>query len=43
VLAARTMFLLVWPRPVWRARTLGMIETVLGAGFVLTVAWAWRA
>ncbi len=43
VLGARTMFLLVWPRPVWRARTLGMIEPVLGAGFVLTVAWAWRA
>ena len=43
VLAARTMFLLVWPRPVWRARTLGMIETVLGVGFVLAVAWAWRA
>lgn len=42
-LAGRTMFLLVWPRPAWRARTLGMIETVLGVGFVLSVAWAWRA
>ncbi len=43
LLAARTLALLVWPRPAWRARTLGMIETVLGIGFVLTAALAWRA
>jgi hypothetical protein len=43
VLAVRTAALLVWPRPILRARTLGMIETVLGLGFVLAVALAWRA
>ncbi len=42
LLALRTGALLVWPRPVWRARTLGMIETVLGVGFVLGAGLAWR-
>jgi hypothetical protein len=42
LLALRTGALLVWPRPVWRARTLGMIETVLGIGFVVGVGLAWR-
>ena len=39
--AARSLALLVWPRPALRARTLGMIETVLGAFFVLQVASRW--
>ncbi len=42
LLALRTGGLLVWPRPVWRARTLGMIETVLGIAFVLGAGLAWR-
>jgi len=42
LLAARSLALLVWPRPVLRARTLGMIETVLGLGFVVAVAWSWH-
>jgi hypothetical protein len=42
LLALRTGALLVWPRPVCRARTLGMIETVLGIGFVVGAGWAWR-
>lgn len=43
LLAARTTTLLVWPRPVWRARTLGMIEAVLGAFFVLALGAVWKA
>lgn len=42
LLAARTLALLVWPRPAWRARTLGMIETVLGAFFVIALGAAWK-
>lgn len=42
LLALRTGALLVWPRPVWRARTLGMIETILGIAFVLGAGLAWR-
>jgi hypothetical protein len=40
--ATRSLTLLVWPRPALRARTLGMIETVLGLIFVLTTALTWR-
>jgi hypothetical protein len=43
VLAFRTFSLLVFPRPVLRARTIGMIEAVLGLAFVVGVALAWRA
>lgn len=43
LLAARTAALLVWPRPALRARTLGMIEAVLGLGFVLAASLAWHA
>lgn len=42
LLALRTGALLVWPRPVWRARTLGMIETVLGIALVLGAGLAWH-
>lgn len=42
LLALRTGALLVWPRPMWRARTLGMIETALGIAFVLGAGQAWR-
>ena len=40
--SARSLALLVWPPPVLRARTLGMIETVPGIVFVLITALAWR-
>lgn len=40
--AVRALALLGWPRPGLRARTLGMIETVLGLAFVLATALAWR-
>ncbi len=40
VLTLRTIFLLVYPRPQLRARTIGMIETVLGLAFVVAVALA---
>ncbi len=43
LLAARTTALLVWPRPALRARTLGMIETVLGAFFVIALGATWKA
>ena len=36
LLAARAFFLLVVPRPVLRARTLGMFEAVIGVAFVLS-------
>lgn len=43
VLALRAIALLVFPRPALRARTIGMIEAVLGVAFVLAVALAWPA
>ena len=43
ILALRTLALLVWPRPAWRARTLGMIEAALGVVFVVTLSGAWLA
>jgi hypothetical protein len=43
ILALRTVALLGWPRPPLRARTLGIMEAVLGAGFVLSVAMTWPA
>lgn len=43
VLAARTILLLVFPQPVLRARTIGMIEAVLGLAFVVGVSLAWSA
>ena len=42
VLAVRATALLVWPRPALRARTLGMVEAVLGAIFIFALAFAWR-
>ena len=42
VLALRTTGLLVWPRPVLRARTLGMVEAALGAIFIFVAAFVWR-
>jgi hypothetical protein len=42
VLAGRALMLLVYPRPALRARTIGMIEAVLGLAFVLAIALAWR-
>jgi hypothetical protein len=42
VLALRAFGLLVFPAPVLRARTIGMVEAILGLAFVLTVAAAWR-
>ena len=41
--ALRTVALLGGPRQILRARSLGIIEAVLGVGFVLLVALAWRA
>jgi hypothetical protein len=41
VFALRTLALLVVFRPAWRARTLGMIETVLGVAYVAGLAVAW--
>jgi hypothetical protein len=43
VLALRTSVLLVYPRPVLRARTIGVLEAALGVAFVVAVARAWRA
>ena len=43
IFAARTVVLLVLIRPGWRARTLGMLETFLGLGFVLGLAATWSA
>jgi hypothetical protein len=42
LLGLRTFTLLVYPRPVWRARTIGMIEAVLGLAFVVSVGAAWH-
>lgn len=38
----RTLALLVFPRPSFRARTIGMIEAVLGVAFVVAVGVAWN-
>jgi hypothetical protein len=43
ILAMRAFALLAWPRPPLRARTLGMIEAVLGLLFVGAVAVTWPA
>jgi hypothetical protein len=40
-LAWRTFALLVYPRPAMRARTMGMIEAVVGLAFVAIVGCAW--
>ncbi len=40
VLAVRAFLLLVWPRPLLRASTLGMIEAILGLGFVAAVGFS---
>jgi hypothetical protein len=40
-LAVRAFLLLVWPRPTLRASTIGMIEAVLGAAYVLAIGFAW--
>ena len=37
----RSYALLVWLRPAWRARTLGMVETALGLAFVAGLAATW--
>lgn len=42
VLAVRTVLLLGYPRPMLRARTVGMIEAVLGLGFVVIVGMSWN-
>lgn len=42
VLALRVFALLVYPRPGLRARTIGLIEAMLGGAFVVLVAAAWR-
>jgi hypothetical protein len=42
VLAVRTIVILVFPRPVLHARTIGMIEAALGLAFVIAVATAWH-
>jgi hypothetical protein len=36
------LWLLVWPRPSLRARTLGLVEALLGLIFVVATAFAWR-
>lgn len=41
-LAIRAGWLLVFPRPTLRARTLGMFEAVYGLVFVVVAGWAWR-
>ena len=43
MLAVRAVALLVWPRPRWRARQLGLIEAAFGVLFVVAVGLAWRA
>lgn len=40
VLAVRAFLLLVWPRPLLRASTLGMIEALLGLAFVAGVGFS---
>ena len=42
VFVLRAGLLLVWPRPQFRARTLGIFEAVLGAAFVFAAAIPWR-
>ncbi len=42
VLAVRSGVLLVFPRPALRARTLGLVESAVGACFVFCAAAAWR-
>lgn len=42
-LALRTLVVLIWLRPAWRARTLGMVETVLGLAYAGALAAAWPA
>lgn len=42
-LALRTIVVLIWLRPAWRARTLGMVETVLGLAYAGALAAAWPA
>jgi hypothetical protein len=43
ILAARSVGLLWFPRPAFRARTIGLLEAVLGVAFVLAVALGWHA
>ncbi len=43
VLAVRAGAWLVFPRPALRARTLGMIEAVLGVAFVLVAGLGWNS
>lgn len=43
VLAMRAAWLLAFPRPALRARTLGILEAILGVAFVAVMAAAWRA
>ena len=43
LLAGRAGWLLVYPRPALRARTLGLSEAMLGLAFVVVVGMAWRA
>ena len=43
VLMVRAIVLLAYPRPPLRARTIGMIEAVLGVVFVIAVACSWSA
>jgi hypothetical protein len=40
--AMRAFVLLVVVRPAWRARTVGIVEAVLGIGFVAAMAIVWR-
>jgi hypothetical protein len=42
LLGLRTAGLLVWPSPILRARTIGMIEAGLGVALVLTAGWVLR-
>ena len=42
VFATRAFALLVVVRPAWRARTVGIVDAVLGIGFVAVMAVAWR-
>lgn len=41
LLAMRAFMLLVFPRPILRARTLGIVEAVLGAFFVFLLGMTW--
>lgn len=42
VFAGRALALLVVVRPAWRARTVGMMEAILGLAFVAGLALTWR-